>query len=61
MVAAAVEEDAAAVAVSSYQGGHVEYFTNLVECLREERTRSCGHRRPTTCTPPCGTSLLTEV
>src|SRR3954453_10786564 len=33
VVKAAVEEDAAAVAVSSYQGGHVEYFEYLVERL----------------------------
>ena len=40
MVAAAVEEDAHGVAISSYQGGHVEYFTYLVDRLREE---GCGH------------------
>src|SRR5438093_3640802 len=33
---AAVEEDAAAVAVSSYQGGHVEYFEYLRERLSAE-------------------------
>ena len=31
VVKAVVEEDAAAVAVSSYQGGHVEYFTYLAD------------------------------
>jgi methylmalonyl-CoA mutase len=36
VVAAAVQEDAAAVAVSSYQGGHLEYFCYLVDRLREE-------------------------
>src|SRR5881398_1702581 len=30
---AALEEDVQGVAVSSYQGGHVEYFTYLVERL----------------------------
>jgi methylmalonyl-CoA mutase len=40
VVAAVVEEDAAAVAVSSYQGGHVEYFEYLVERLRAE---GAGH------------------
>ncbi len=35
VVTAAVQEDAQGVAVSSYQGGHVEYFTYLVERLRE--------------------------
>ena len=39
---AAIEEDADAVAVSSYQGGHNEYFTYLVDMLRE---RGCGHIR----------------
>ena len=42
VVAAVVEEDAAAVALSSYQGGHVEYFTYLIERLREE---GLGHVR----------------
>ena len=35
VVDAAIEEDAQGVAVSSYQGGHVEYFEYLVELLRE--------------------------
>ncbi|MGL5851654.1 MAG: methylmalonyl-CoA mutase family protein, partial [Phycicoccus sp.] len=35
VVDAAVEEDAQGVAVSSYQGGHVEYFEYLVDLLRE--------------------------
>lgn len=35
IVKAAVEEDAHAVAVSSYQGGHMEYFTYMVDLLRE--------------------------
>ena len=37
---AAIEEDVQGVAVSSYQGGHVEYFEYLVESLRE---RGAGH------------------
>ncbi|MFT4083522.1 MAG: methylmalonyl-CoA mutase family protein [Nocardioides sp.] len=40
VVDAAIEEDAHAVAVSSYQGGHVEYFEYLVESLR---ARGAGH------------------
>ncbi|MCU1662298.1 MAG: methylmalonyl-CoA mutase, large subunit [Pseudonocardia sp.] len=40
VVAAAIQEDAQGVAVSSYQGGHVEYFSYLVELLRE---RGAGH------------------
>ncbi len=35
VVDAAIEEDVQGVAVSSYQGGHVEYFEYLVESLRE--------------------------
>ncbi len=35
VVEAAIEEDAQAIAVSSYQGGHVEYFEYLVESLAE--------------------------
>ncbi|MGW1621956.1 fused isobutyryl-CoA mutase/GTPase IcmF [Streptomyces sp. NPDC002172] len=36
IVDAALEEDAHGVAVSSYQGGHVEYFEYLVESLRAQ-------------------------
>ncbi|WP_107765654.1 fused isobutyryl-CoA mutase/GTPase IcmF [Nocardioides terrigena] len=35
VVDAALEEDVQGVAVSSYQGGHVEYFEYLVQSLRE--------------------------
>src|SRR5579862_2957582 len=42
IVSAAIQEDADAVAVSSYQGGHDEYFTYMVDMLRE---RGCGHIR----------------
>ncbi|WP_447007841.1 fused isobutyryl-CoA mutase/GTPase IcmF [Saccharothrix isguenensis] len=35
VVAAAVQEDAQGIAISAYQGGHVEYFTYLVELLAE--------------------------
>ncbi len=38
IVDAAIEEDADGIAISSYQGGHVEYFTWMVELL-EERGR----------------------
>ncbi len=34
VVTAAVEEDADAIAVSSYQGGHVEYFKYMVDLLK---------------------------
>jgi isobutyryl-CoA mutase len=36
IVRAAVEEDAQGVAVSSYQGGHIEFFRYLVDRLRAE-------------------------
>ncbi len=36
VVTAAIQEDADAVAVSSYQGGHVEFFKYLLDRLREE-------------------------
>ena len=42
VVAAAIQEDAQGVAISSYQGGHIEYFSYLVELLRE---RGAGHIR----------------
>src|SRR5579872_5892525 len=42
IVSAAIQEDADAVAVSSYQGGHNEYFRYMVDMLRE---RGCEHIR----------------
>src|SRR5918997_628879 len=42
VVDAALEEDAQGVAVSSYQGGHIEYFEYLVESLRQ---RGADHVR----------------
>src|SRR5690349_17326381 len=42
VVTAAVQEDAQGVALSSYQGGHVEYFGYLVDRLAE---RGAGHVR----------------
>jgi isobutyryl-CoA mutase len=35
VVTAALQEDAQGIAISSYQGGHVEYFKYMVELLRE--------------------------
>ncbi len=35
VVTAALQEDAQGIAVSSYQGGHVEYFRYMVDLLRE--------------------------
>ncbi|WP_053722240.1 fused isobutyryl-CoA mutase/GTPase IcmF [Saccharothrix sp. NRRL B-16348] len=40
VVAAAVQEDVQGIAISAYQGGHVEYFSYLVELLAE---RGAGH------------------
>ncbi|HYC08668.1 MAG TPA: methylmalonyl-CoA mutase family protein [Steroidobacteraceae bacterium] len=42
IVRAAIDEDVDAIAVSSYQGGHNEYFTYMVDMLRE---RGYGHVR----------------
>src|SRR5438046_3629331 len=35
VVTAALQEDVQGVAVSSYQGGHVEYFKYMIDLLRE--------------------------
>src|SRR5262245_533419 len=35
IVRAALQEDADAIAVSSYQGGHVEFFTYMIDMLRQ--------------------------
>ena len=35
IVEAAVQEDADAIAISSYQGGHIEYFKYLIDRLKE--------------------------
>ena len=42
VVEAAIAEDAQGIAISSYQGGHVEYFTYMLQLLRE---RGAGHIR----------------
>ncbi len=42
VVDTASQEDAQGIAVSSYQGGHVEYFKYMVDLLRE---RGCEHIR----------------
>ncbi|TAM09578.1 MAG: methylmalonyl-CoA mutase [Nevskiaceae bacterium] len=36
IVAAALQEDAQGVAITSYQGGHIEFFKYLVDLLREQ-------------------------
>ncbi|MEW6336257.1 MAG: methylmalonyl-CoA mutase family protein [Acidobacteriota bacterium] len=40
IVDAAIQEDAHGIAVSSYQGGHMEFFTYMLELLRE---RAASH------------------
>ncbi len=42
VVRAALQEDADSIALSSYQGGHVEYFKYMVDMLKE---RGAGHIR----------------
>ncbi len=36
IVTAAIQEDVQGIAISSYQGGHVEYFKYMVDMLREQ-------------------------
>ena len=40
VVNAAIQEDVQGIAISSYQGGHVEYFKYMIDMLRD---RGCGH------------------
>ncbi|WP_425409788.1 fused isobutyryl-CoA mutase/GTPase IcmF [Hyphococcus sp.] len=40
IVTAAIQEDVQGIAVSSYQGGHIEYFKYMVDLLKE---RGAGH------------------
>ncbi len=40
IVTAAIQEDVQGIAISSYQGGHVEYFKYMVDMLRE---KGAGH------------------
>jgi methylmalonyl-CoA mutase len=40
VVEAALQEDVQGIAISSYQGGHVEYFKYMIDILRE---RGAGH------------------
>jgi methylmalonyl-CoA mutase len=42
IVDTAIQEDAQAIAVTSYQGGHLEFFTYMYDLLRE---RGAGHIR----------------
>ena len=40
IVACAIQEDANAIAITSYQGGHIEYFKYMYDLLKE---RGCAH------------------
>lgn len=40
IVECAIEEDAHAIAVTSYQGGHIEFFTYMKDLLEQ---KGCGH------------------
>ncbi len=40
IVDAAIDEDAAGIAVSSYQGGHIEFFKYMIDLLKE---KGAGH------------------
>ncbi|MBS1612570.1 MAG: methylmalonyl-CoA mutase family protein, partial [Bacteroidetes bacterium] len=40
IVEAAIQEDAHAIAITSYQGGHTEFFKYMFDLLKE---RGCGH------------------
>ena len=42
VVDCAIQEDANAIAMTSYQGGHIEYFKYMHDLLKE---RGCGHIR----------------
>jgi methylmalonyl-CoA mutase len=53
IVSAAIQEDAHGIAVSSYQGGHLEFFGYMVDRLREcmvEGAARSPRKRPTPCT-----------
>src|SRR5215216_3593761 len=42
VVRAAIQEDVRAVGISSYNGGHVEYFTEVVDLLKKQGARDIG-------------------
>src|SRR6188768_3342320 len=44
VVSAVLQEDAQGVAVSSYQGGHLEYFKYLIDLLRSSENAAAGAR-----------------
>src|SRR6201984_142221 len=40
IVNCAIQEDANAIALTSYQGGHMEFFKSMYDLLKEQ---GCGH------------------
>src|SRR5690349_22071657 len=42
IVRAAIQEDVRAVGISSYNGGHVEFFTEVVQLLRRKGATDIG-------------------
>ena len=40
IVETAIQEDAQGIAITSYQGGHIEYFKYIYDLLKE---KNCGH------------------
>lgn len=42
IVRAAIQEDVAAIGISSYNGGHLDFFRELVEALRERGRSDIG-------------------
>src|SRR5438477_9521779 len=42
IVRAAIQEDVRAIGLSSYNGGHVEFFTEVVQLLRDQGARDIG-------------------
>jgi methylmalonyl-CoA mutase len=44
IVTCALQEDAHSIAISSYQGGHVEFFKYMLDLLRERRHEDQGLR-----------------
>src|SRR3954451_5325277 len=42
MVRAAIQEDVRAIGISSYNGGHVEFFSEVVDLLKKQGTSDIG-------------------
>ena len=56
VVTAALQEDVQGIAISSYQGGHVEYFKYMVDLLRQRggalAVQRWGHGAAQSCSGP---------